>query len=354
MKVCVINSLYPPYSRGGAEIVAQRDVIKHQEAGDDVFVVTLGPWKGFKSFCHHLEKQDGIRIYRFYSLNIFSFIDINSKSFIARAVWHLIDLFNIHTYICLRKILKQERPELVLTHNLKGIGYTAWWAIQSLHLKNTHTVHDVQLAEPSGAIRKGKERKHRLYSTICSSLIGSPTKIISPSRWLMDFYTDRGFFSESKKEINLAFGQLPLVQKLDLKPQTNKVKFIYASQVETSRGIFTLIKALNSLSNKNWQLEIMNTGSALKRIKKLVGEDDRFVFTSDWQKEKIGESDFLILPSLVYENSPTIIPISLTLRTPVIASNIGGIGEMMDDGVNGYLFEPGSSESLVKVLQKVI
>jgi glycosyltransferase involved in cell wall biosynthesis len=43
---------------------------------------------------------------------------------------------------------------------------------------------------------------------------------------------------------------------------------------------------------------------------------------------------------------------SLADGVPVLGSNIGGIPEMVEDGVNGLLFEPGNSEELARKAQK--
>ena len=47
MKICVINNLYPPYNRGGAEIVAENQVKQLVLQGHQVFVVTTRPFTRF-------------------------------------------------------------------------------------------------------------------------------------------------------------------------------------------------------------------------------------------------------------------------------------------------------------------
>ena len=47
MKICVINNLYPPYSRGGAEIVVENQVNDFLKQGHNVFVVATRPLRDF-------------------------------------------------------------------------------------------------------------------------------------------------------------------------------------------------------------------------------------------------------------------------------------------------------------------
>ena len=54
----------------------------------------------------------------------------------------------------------------------------------------------------------------------------------------------------------------------------------------------------------------------------------------------------VVVPSEWYENAPISILEAFALGKPVIGSRIGGIPEMIDEGVNGYLFEPGNVDDL--------
>ncbi len=68
----------------------------------------------------------------------------------------------------------------------------------------------------------------------------------------------------------------------------------------------------------------------------------------------MARSDAVILPSLCYENSPTVLYESFQSGVPVIASCIGGIPERVIDGENGLLFEPGSVDALVFALKRFV
>ena len=62
----------------------------------------------------------------------------------------------------------------------------------------------------------------------------------------------------------------------------------------------------------------------------------------------IRNSFFVIVPSLWYENQPYSITESLTLGKVVVASKIGGIPELVEDGINGLLFRPGDVDECRK------
>jgi GT2 family glycosyltransferase/glycosyltransferase involved in cell wall biosynthesis len=66
------------------------------------------------------------------------------------------------------------------------------------------------------------------------------------------------------------------------------------------------------------------------------------------------EMDVLIVPSIWPENSPIVIQEALLSGVPVVASRIGGMPELVDDGRNGLLFEPRDVGDLERVLRRLL
>jgi GT2 family glycosyltransferase len=63
--------------------------------------------------------------------------------------------------------------------------------------------------------------------------------------------------------------------------------------------------------------------------------------------------DVLVVPSVWPENSPLVIHEALLSRVAVVAARTGGITELITDGQNGYLFEPGDVEGLARLLDRL-
>ena len=67
----------------------------------------------------------------------------------------------------------------------------------------------------------------------------------------------------------------------------------------------------------------------------------------------IAGSRYTIIPSIWYDNLPNTALESFFHSKPVIASNIGSLPELVVDGFNGYLFEPGDPEDLKKKIELI-
>ena len=55
-----------------------------------------------------------------------------------------------------------------------------------------------------------------------------------------------------------------------------------------------------------------------------------------------------------YENSPNAVLEAFAHRTPVVASNLGGMAELVRNGGNGLLFTPGDAEDLARQLRRLL
>jgi len=294
-------------------------------------------------------------IKNYYLPSVYS--NLNKLPVFVRFFWHLFDLFNF--FICdrVKNILKKEQPDIVITHNLKGLSYLLPIAIKKLKIKHIHYIHDIQLIHPSGLMLFGKEQQNqkflaKIYQAICRKLFVSPDIVVSSSKWLLDYYIDKKFFSNSKKIVLPNPAPLFTKTKADDCVKNNIFRFLYIGQIEKHKGIIFLIKIFNELIKKTKQdveLTIAGDGSCLDVVKKMA-EKSRINILGKINREKVFEylskADCLVAPSLCYENSPTVIYEAFSAGVPVIAPGIGGITELMEDNQD-MLFDLGNEEDLI-------
>ena len=195
-----------------------------------------------------------------------------------------------------------------------------------------------------------------IYTWICRVLFGSPAVVISPSKWLLQVYTAGGFFQESKKKV------LPnpiMVFDLDIQEKekefSDELRLLYIGQIEKHKGVLWLIKVFKKFKNDNVSLNIVGGGLAMVEAQKLAENDERIHFEGLVEQKELGRifggSDLCIVPSLCFENSPSVIYESLYYSVPVVASQIGGVGELIQIGKNGFTFEPKNEEEFLGIIK---
>lgn len=141
---------------------------------------------------------------------------------------------------------------------------------------------------------------------------------------------------------------------LEIYPDCEKREgFVFIGRLSEEKGIHQLIKAFNNAPNL--KLSIIGNGELEKELKKTAKEniiyygkkDRKFIFGM------LKKSKALIFPSICYEGLPNTIIEAFSSGTPVIASNIENLNQIIDNGINGLLFEPGNPESLLSAVMKI-
>jgi len=361
MKICLVSNLYPPYILGGAEIYAER-VAKYLAKENEVIVITTKPFSGLSSLKPSVEYKDRVKIYRFFPLNFYYTYYCAQKTFLVKPFWHLIDLWNPHSYFVIKNIAKKEKPDVVHTHNLGGLSTSAASAIRPLRIPHVHTLHDYALLSPwSNLLRSGKIiKKFNIFDKICQKVkryfMNEVDVIIAPSKFVMNGHIKNGFFLNCKKIVLPSGIELPKQKSVEKSYEI--IDILYVGQVSEYKGVDILIKASKKIDSDNTQLHIIGEGAGLEKFKKLAGGDKRIKFYGFLQRQELKElykkANLLIVPSICYDNSPTVIYESFSFGIPVIGSRIGGIPELIEEGYNGFLFEAGNVEELEDMINKVI
>lgn len=134
--------------------------------------------------------------------------------------------------------------------------------------------------------------------------------------------------------------------------------FLFSGRLVEEKGIFDVIKAAKLLP-ENIKIHIVGRGNKEKQVKNLVKkyglkniDFKGFMDRKDLYNE-YKNCIATIVPSTWFENFPTIIMESFFTGKPVIASNIGGIVEMVEDNKTGMLFEVGDYKTLASKMMSL-
>ena len=138
----------------------------------------------------------------------------------------------------------------------------------------------------------------------------------------------------------------------------NGLEFAYCGRIDGNKGIETLIRACKQVNNG--RLLIVGEGEWKTKIEDLIEKEKiQNVSILGYKKgnelfEIINRCLFTVLPSECYENGPFAILESMVLGRSVVGSKIGGIPEIISDGVDGLLFEPHNVGDLANKIRYLI
>jgi glycosyltransferase involved in cell wall biosynthesis len=211
-------------------------------------------------------------------------------------------------------------------------------------------------------VRRGSAHRIEARRTFLLETLNRTDRIISPSRFLRRCFIEAGVNPD--KIVFVRQGRdFPDLHPEDLtKTASPYLRVGYIGQIVRHKGVHILFEAVRHLPGAAIQVRAYGDTSHFPRyaaeLGQQAGDDGRLSLDGNFPREALSrvlrELDVIVVPSLWYENSPNVILEAFAHRTPVIASNVGGMAELVEHGVNGLHFQIGDSRDLARQLRRII
>jgi colanic acid/amylovoran biosynthesis glycosyltransferase len=153
------------------------------------------------------------------------------------------------------------------------------------------------------------------------------------------------------------------INNYSYRPPKEQIKRIFcAARLSPEKGLAFLMHALGTLHKAGHELELTLAGDGptreqLKRLAEDLGLSNRVHFPGYLSEEEVIRelqgSDLFVLPSFV-EGLPVSAMEAMAIGVPVIATNIAGTSELIEDGKNGILVRPSDTRVLADAIARMI
>jgi len=200
----------------------------------------------------------------------------------------------------------------------------------------------------------GSLRYHKWRQQMMRRAFALADKVFAPSRYLCGRFAEFGYEGVQPAPLGFEYGEIVTGH-----PSDGLFHFGYSGQVIARKGVNFLLEAFHRLPRKDVRLHVWGPVNA-KYAEKLVADytsDERIIFHGPYDPARLDEIyrsfHVAVVPSLM-ENYPLVVQEALLRRTPAIATTVGGIPEVLRDGVNGLLVPPESADALLAAMQRVL
>jgi glycosyltransferase involved in cell wall biosynthesis len=178
--------------------------------------------------------------------------------------------------------------------------------------------------------------------------------LVVPSQAMAGFLASRGF---PRGRIRVFPSRID-IRRREPEPSHQPVRVATAARLEPYKGVDVLLEACAQLGplKKNIHLDIYGDGSLRTQLERRAveyGLDVTFHGQVGAVRDRMLETDIFVLPSLG-ENLPIAILEAMAAALPVVATRVGGVPELVEDGVTGCLVEPGDAQDLARALAGLI
>jgi glycosyltransferase involved in cell wall biosynthesis len=183
------------------------------------------------------------------------------------------------------------------------------------------------------------------------------------SRVIVLSETEKDFIENHWPDLNVSV--LPnavLPGQIKRSPNENAVKtIIFLGRIDKDKGLKEIIEACRILKDENFRFRFKSYGAGgekdlfVKKMTEILGDDFYFggVISGTEKWRVLAESDIFLLPSH-YEGLPLALLEAMASGCVAIASDVGSIGEIIEDGKNGFLIKPKDVSQVVKKLKVLL
>jgi len=282
-------------------------------------------------------------------------------------------LFNLSSFFVLKRVLKKYKPDLVHLHVMHEITPSALFLLKKY--PTVITLHGSETFLSKLVLWKLKPGnfKHHVYDKKDLNMAGKFTYFYFNS-------IQKFFYKIALKNVDIFIAPSHYIQnmaKTDVSPiihlpnfielqqfheLTNNYNLLFVGRLEKIKGVEFLIQAITFIIKVFPQTTLTIIGDGRNKTdlfnltKKLQLE--KYIQFRGWVEHKdlntfYEKADIVVIPSVVPENFPTVCNEAMSAGRPVIGTNVGGIPEIIDDGVNGYLVEPENPEQIAENVIKL-
>jgi glycosyltransferase involved in cell wall biosynthesis len=300
-------------------------------------------------------------------------LDINdmSKGDAAKAT-----LWSTTTSAEMTKRCEAFRPDIIHAHNtFPLISPSLYWVaakrripmVQTLHnfrllcpqamfLRNGKACEDCLGRAPWRAVARGCYRDSVLQTGVVSSML-MLHRTIGSYRNKVTSYIALSNFSREK----FVAGGLP-GERIHVKPNFVESKAapqwhengrrggLFVGRLSSEKGLDVLIGAMQALqcAGVRPRVRIVGSGPLEASVREAFQDDFLGPRASAEVFDLLHTALFVVAPSTCYETFGLVAVEAFACGTPVIASRHGGLGELVEDGVTGLLFDPGDADDLAR------
>jgi glycosyltransferase involved in cell wall biosynthesis len=182
---------------------------------------------------------------------------------------------------------------------------------------------------------------------------------VTPSKFLYQRFSEWGLGGRLRVE---EYGRLPAPPSVDQRLDgVRPTRLGFFGQLNPFKGLHVLLQAMKHVDDPDVTLVVhganldLQQGTYRKSIASLLADlGDRVTFAGQYVHEDLprlmGAVDWVVVPSIWWENSPLVIQEAFQNRRPVICSDIGGMAEKVTHDLNGLQFPVGDPLALAAVL----
>jgi glycosyltransferase involved in cell wall biosynthesis len=346
VKVLLVNTSYPPFVIGGAELSVKELAEDLAAAGHDVRVLCLAPRSQRQAVLPSTDSPRegrGVTVHRLWRRRLH--VDGRHPAWWARALWHLGELVRVREYAALRAEIRRGNPDIVHFNNIAGFGWLAWLAARDI--PSVQTLRDYSLVctssfgEHDHAVCSRRSLRCRILKSPFVLPRIRPTRIVGVSEYVVERMTSADV--RGKDATPSVVRNRPHVAARVDRPATagrasNTPPVVgFLGRLDADKGVGVLHEAVRRMRESGTAATLVVAGAPTPYGRELQKAYDAEYTEGVFRQigyldasSLFARCDVLAVPTQWQEPFGRVAAEGLQSGTPVVASHVGGLPELRD------------------------
>jgi len=251
-----------------------------------------------------------------------------------------------------KEIIKNIKPDVILSYTIKPNIYGA-------HVAKKYKIPLIINVTGLGSGFNNTYTKilvEKMYKYACNDV----ACIFFENEANYNYFIDNNLAKKDKSNIVPGSGvNLEKFRPMDKTKEDGIIRFLFIGRIMKEKGIEEYLKAAEYITDKYSNVEFQILGPfEEEKYKKIILNNNnskiKYLGVSYDVRNEIKEVDCIINPTTYFEGMSNVLLEGAAMAKPLIATNVPGCREIVDDGVNGYLVEPKSVKSLIDTIEKFL
>ena len=242
-------------------------------------------------------------------------------------------LQDLRCFIRLSRLLRQLRPDVLHLHSAKA-GLLGRIVAKLQRVPVIYSVHGWSFSMYQG-------RKARCFQWLERMLMPMTDQLVLVCQRDMNIAST--VLGAKPCQVALVHNGISEYQSKPKTADISSCRLISVARFEEPKDQATLLKAIADVPYQNWHLQFVGSGPTLDSCRKLANElgltQVEFLGERSDVAELLVQADLFVLSSLS-ESLPVSVIEAMRAGLPVVATDVGGMAELVVDGQNGYLVAP--------------
>ena len=267
----------------------------------------------------------------------------------------------------LTALIQSFQPDIIHVHNTFPLmSPSLYWAANRARVPVVQTLHNFRLLCPQamflrngkvcedclgklpwrGAVR-GCYRGTKAQSTVLAGMVTLHRALGTWQNKVTRYIALNEFCRNKFIEGGLPADRIvvkPNFVDFDAPAAGARAGFLFVGRLSAEKGVDVLVNAARAVSGA--EARVAGTGPEAALLAGVPGVQALGALGGDAVRAEMSQAMALVLPSIWYENFPRTLVEAFGCGLPVIASRIGALAELVQDGVTGLLFDPGNAQDL--------